>query len=41
MRRVTMAHRLKRIQEIGGVDFNDYDQMLYLQLSFRLFNLTE
>ena len=35
--RATMVYRLKRIQEIGGIDFNDADQVLYLQLSFRLF----
>ena len=34
--RATMMHRLKRIQEIAGIDFSNHDQVLYLQLSFRL-----
>ena len=35
--RATMVYRLKRIQEIAGINFDDSDQVLYLQLSFRLF----
>lgn len=35
--RATMMYRLKRLREIAGIDFDDADQMLYLQLSFRLF----
>lgn len=34
--RTTMAYRLGRIQEIAGIDFDDFDQVLYLMFSLRV-----
>lgn len=30
----TMVYRLKRIQEIGGIDFNDQDRLTYINISY-------
>lgn len=35
--RATMVYRLGRIREIGGIDFNDQEQMLYIRLSLKVF----
>lgn len=37
--RSTLTYRLERIQEITGLDFNDFYTRLYLNVSFRLANL--
>lgn len=34
--RATMVYRLRRIREIGGIDFDDADQLFYLYLSLRV-----
>lgn len=34
--RTTLIYRLKRIQDVTGIDLDDPDQRLYLQLSFKL-----
>jgi hypothetical protein len=31
----TMEYRLRKIEELAGIDFGDYDQVLYLNISFR------
>lgn len=33
--RATMVYRLKRLEEIGGIDFTNKDQVLYLKMSYR------
>lgn len=32
----TMVYRLKRMQELTGIDYDDDDKMLYLYLSFKM-----
>ena len=32
----TLKYRLRRITELSGVDFKDYDEMLYIQLSLAM-----